>query len=1036
MKTTSLLQRLWLTNAFVSVLIPGIFTRLPANGAPPPQSPLTLETIYSFPAGQSPSGGALRSTNGNFFVTTSGAGTNGFGGIYAITPGGAAGTPFYFNGANGASPAGPLLQGNDGNLYGVTSGGGISNNGTVFKISQLLTSNSLTTLVRFNGTNGSNPQGSLALATNGFLFGATYAGGSNGLGAIFGVTTSGTFSNFHSFTGTDGQNPASGLVVDRNHNLYGTTRYGGTSGLGTIFVITPSGRFTNLFSFDGANGADPRGVILGTDGNFYGSTFAGGSDDLGAIFSMTPSGSLNAVSLNIHEGTNPDGPLVQGGDGAFYGTTLQGGTYGVGAAFQFAVNARVGRRPFGTILNFVPFAGNAGANPSGGLTSDGNGNFFGTTISGGDNNAGTLFELTGFVPVVTRAPTNVPFVINSTATFRAGAAGSGPLAFQWLLNGVPLSDQTLSGVTITGSSTPTLQIGHITAADVGTYTLIISNEFGLATNTSILSVPPPTLAIKPVIPLTVTTPTLAISGTTADRNLPVTGVQFRLGNSVSAATSMNQFSNFTGTLTLQPGSNYVQIYSLDQLGNSSKTNTYTVFYYVTNSLVLITNGPGTIVTPRGFDPNALVVGKTYRLTAVPARGYLFSNWTGSITSSSPTINFLMTTNATLTANFVTNIFTGTAGVYDGLFSENGGITPGTAGMLSGLSINSAGAYSGKLLISGKSYPISGLFSLAGGATNTISRAAGAGGPIRLEMFLVSASTPASISGAVSSLDTNSSQWTASLVAVREGNNAPSAEYTMLLPVTLPPAAQISHARDERGDAGATVSTALTDAAGGPPVPSVSGIPAGAPLPVADAYGYALLTNHAGTLTLSGALPDGAAFAQTVIGSRQNGIPRFPIYCSLDAGRGVLTGWLNLSEGAPSGELTWSKPAIAGTLLFTNGITNTSAVIGSLWTNPPAKTPAVVLTNGVLSVSNGFLQTPLVYSVSVNNLNLLVASAGPANSLSGSINPKNGLLKISFGNGAGKSMTVGQGAVLQEQSFGAGFFLTKTNAGQIELEEAP
>jgi hypothetical protein len=54
-------------------------------------------------------------------------------------------------------------------------------------------------------------------------------------------------------------------------------------------------------------------------------------------------------------------------------------------------------------------------------------------------------------------------------------------------------------------------------------------------------------------------------------------------------------------------------------------------------------------------------------------------------------------------------------------------------------------------------------------------------------------------------------------------------------------------------------------------------------------------------------------------------------------------------------------------------------------------------------------------------------------LTGSINPKTGLLTVTFGNGAGRATTAGKGAVLQHETNAAGFFLGKTNAGSILLQ---
>jgi uncharacterized repeat protein (TIGR03803 family) len=59
-------------------------------------------------------------------------------------------------------PTAALVQGANGNFYGTTGYGGASGQGTVF---QVTTNGTLTTLVSFNGTNGSHPVAAMAIST-------------------------------------------------------------------------------------------------------------------------------------------------------------------------------------------------------------------------------------------------------------------------------------------------------------------------------------------------------------------------------------------------------------------------------------------------------------------------------------------------------------------------------------------------------------------------------------------------------------------------------------------------------------------------------------------------------------------------------------------------------------------------------------------------------------------------------------------------------------------------------------------------------
>ena len=116
-----------------------------------------LTSLYSWCSqtnctdGEGPSSGVIEGTDGNFYGTTvlGGAGT---GTVFMLTP--SATTPWpltllhsFTNDYNGESPQAGLIQGSDGNFYGTTSGGGTNaEGGTVFKIGP---SGGLTTLYSF-----------------------------------------------------------------------------------------------------------------------------------------------------------------------------------------------------------------------------------------------------------------------------------------------------------------------------------------------------------------------------------------------------------------------------------------------------------------------------------------------------------------------------------------------------------------------------------------------------------------------------------------------------------------------------------------------------------------------------------------------------------------------------------------------------------------------------------------------------------------------------------------------------------------------
>jgi uncharacterized repeat protein (TIGR03803 family) len=198
----------------------------------------------------------------------------------------------------------------------------------------------------FDGASGSNPVGSLVQGIDGNFYGVTSNGGAYQQGAIFSIAPDGVLTTLHSFDGTDGYNLVAGLVLGSDGNFYGTAENGGNNlsgacdsesgtapGMcGTVFKITPAGTFTVLYNFDGTHGSYPQSSLFqGFDGDFYGTTVGGGKNGMGTVFKITSSGELTTIydfcgASACPAGTYPSpGPLVQGTDGNFYGTTISGG---------------------------------------------------------------------------------------------------------------------------------------------------------------------------------------------------------------------------------------------------------------------------------------------------------------------------------------------------------------------------------------------------------------------------------------------------------------------------------------------------------------------------------------------------------------------------------------------------------------------------------------------------------------------------------------------------------------------------------------
>jgi hypothetical protein len=81
-------------------------------------------------------------------------------------------------------------------------------------------------------------------------------------------------------------------------------------------------------------------------------------------------------------------------------------------------------------------------------------------------------------PVIVVEPASATNLAGTVATFSVQASGPLPLAYQWLKNGLNLTD----GNNISGSATDQLTLAGVSAADTGTYSVVVSNSSGSATS--------------------------------------------------------------------------------------------------------------------------------------------------------------------------------------------------------------------------------------------------------------------------------------------------------------------------------------------------------------------------------------------------------------------------------------------------------------------------------------------------------------------------------------------------------------------------
>jgi uncharacterized repeat protein (TIGR03803 family) len=209
---------------------------------------------------------------------------------------------------DGKNPiAAPLEVGE--HLYGMAPGGGLYKRGVIYK--KTFNGAGFEVIYHFNGINGGNPQGSLTLGADGYLYGLTFSGGINNQGTVFKIKPDGSgFKKLLDFNGSNGRYPFGDLVLAGNF-FYGMTSEGGSTDNGIVFKISADGAFTKLLDFNGSNGAIPLGNVTVDAGVLYGMTANGGSNDLGVIFRINSNGTGYTKLYDFSTGGgNPDGSIV------------------------------------------------------------------------------------------------------------------------------------------------------------------------------------------------------------------------------------------------------------------------------------------------------------------------------------------------------------------------------------------------------------------------------------------------------------------------------------------------------------------------------------------------------------------------------------------------------------------------------------------------------------------------------------------------------------------------------------------------------
>lgn len=382
----------------------------------------SFQVLHNFTGGRdgaNPLDGLTIDHNGNLYGTASAGGnqvsgcnsdgTTGCGSVFELQRSGSGWIlrPLYdFPSSSNGNPGLGVVFGPDGALYGLTNGGSCC--GGVFRLAPPATvcrsftcDWQETVLYQFTGQpDGSGPTSRVLFDSAGNMYGATFFGGANNLGAVYelapgsgGWTESVAYSFSQNNQSLGVSLPAGYLAIDQAGNLYGAAYCNDTIGCfyGAVFQLQPSqsGWSLNaLYQFNGLNGYAPIGVIRDSSGNVYGVTTGAAGNDSGTIYEVSPSNGSWTYNLVYDFGFEDDASgLVIDSAGNLYG--VNSSEFNDGYVFKLT------RSGSGwTFTTLHTFSGADGASPYGQLVLDSSGNLYGTTESGGTHGYGVIWEIT------------------------------------------------------------------------------------------------------------------------------------------------------------------------------------------------------------------------------------------------------------------------------------------------------------------------------------------------------------------------------------------------------------------------------------------------------------------------------------------------------------------------------------------------------------------------------------------------------------------------------------------------------------------
>jgi hypothetical protein len=198
----------------------------------------------------------------------------------------------------------------------------------------------------------------------------------------------------------------------------------------------------------------------------------------------------------------------------------------------------------------------------------------------------------GVAPDFSIQPTNLAILAGGNAAFSALASGSTPLSYQWLKNGMNLSN----GTGIFGVNNTNLTLAGVTANSAANYALVASNVFGSVTSS--------------VAVLTVLLPA-TINGTLTNQTIQCGGnAVFAIA--ASGTPPLNYLWSLDGTPVPGANSNSVSLINVHLPSHTVSVVVTNLYGGVTNNATLAVHDTiPPVITPNGGNPIYVELGNTF-----------------------------------------------------------------------------------------------------------------------------------------------------------------------------------------------------------------------------------------------------------------------------------------------------------------------------------------------------------------------------------------------------------------------------------------